>query len=228
MKKNISLCTLSLFAFSYMFLGARSGNQYIDTLADGTTIIYDFEGPGRSYNELARYNPPVASGTATRLLENFSHANHNVNQSISTPSVVDPETSAELADEAEDITCPICFASAQKLHDKNVSLMKTTCCKNEICASCVQTIIARRNNCPFCRAAPLEYREENTNTISEEQPENNASISSPQPSSVENTQIITESSSHPELVESHRFHEEYNHSHSESTPYHWLHRHWEL
>ena len=206
-----------------MFLGARSGNQYIRDLDDGTTIIYDFEGPGRSYNELARYNTPVASGTATRLLENFSHASHNVNQSISTPSVADPKTTAELADEAEDIACPICFASAQILHDKNVALMKTTCCKNEICASCVQTIIARMNNCPFCRAEPLEYTEENTNTIPGKQPENNTSTSRSQPSSVENTQTITESSSHPEPTES-----QSNHNHSATTPYHWVHRYWDL
>lgn len=192
-EKIISLCALSLLAFSYMFLGARTGNRYIRHQANA------------------------------RLLENFLHANHNVNQSISTPSVVDPETSADLADEAEDIACPICFASAQRLTEKHRTLATTTCCKQALCLSCIHTIIARRNNCPFCRAEPLEYTEENTNTIPGKQPENNASTSRSQPSSVENTQTITESSSHPEPTES-----QSNHNHSATTPYHWVHRYWDL
>jgi len=85
----------------------------------------------------------------------------------STPPALDPETLADLDNKAYVSACSICFASAQKLTDKHIALATTTCCKQALCSSCIKTIIARMNNCPFCRAKPLEYTEENTNKSAE-------------------------------------------------------------
>jgi hypothetical protein len=217
MKKIISLYVLSLLVFSCKCFGVLpTGNRpegtnpflsepvsshvfldrYLYYLSQQEYALAPRYNHGRDFNVID-FDETGSSLFLPTTSPTITTPNTNNQPHESTPPALDPETTTDLVDYAEDLACPICFASAQRLTDKNIALVTTTCCKQAMCLSCIQTIIARRNNCPYCRHNQLEYTEKNTTIIAEpsEQTEESAALSREQVDSAE-------SSFHAESLES--------------------------